>query len=421
MMWKVCLPDLNIASANFILMKKKRKGQALTQAAGPLAGIIRTILGWMPARPDNAGLIEQPMTAPPAENKARLTIEDLTPAAIAENAARLLWLHRGSLTVELSGPVGHGGFNPDKSDRNHRITIPSGLMVEINEGSDYVNIASGTGYAEHIKEEALCIKRAWQSIQGIAIAETLGIEVPDYSNEPVDLRDVLAEAVADMVLRDIPAKIDQTYTMRSNIPCPNSKEGFMTYEVATPWKDLGGVWMAYRPRGAYIGDGKDLLALLHPTMGVLRVPYAPVEKAMERRKRMAFAEALGIAHEQPVHLPMPRGNAQAARVLRLCREAVAAEPELVDAKGTPIAPLVNRHLPELMRRHAEASQSAPADQLAAVDAELMDGIERVRRAVDEALFVSANIKRDALREQLAFLEMRHPDDTQLKPMEDHDA
>jgi hypothetical protein len=120
-----------------------------------------------------------------------------------------------------------------------------------------------------------------------------------------------------------------------------------------------------------------------------------------------------MALELPAHLPMPRGNATAARVLRLCREAVAAEPDLTDALGTPIRPLVDQHLPELMRRHAAAGAIAQDSELAGIDAELMEGIDRVRRTVEEALSCSAVTRRQALKTQLAFLELRHPDPVPL--------
>lgn len=145
----------------------------------------------------------------------------------------------------------------------------------------------------------------------------------------------------------------------------------------------------------------------------MKLPAEAIHRGLQRRASTSLATALGMALDLPAHLPMPRGNAQAARVLRLCREAVAAEPDLVDSLGTPIRPLVDQHLPELMRRHAAASAIAADCDLAGIDADLMEGIDRVKKAVEEALSCSAVTRRQALRSQLAFLELRHPDPVPL--------
>lgn len=387
----------------------------MAQSRPTFADVVALLMDWLRQRL-TANAIEGKHEVVPVplvtEGKPPAIVDELTPAAIAARTAHLMWVHRGSLTVEVTGPgEGDGGFNPDPAERKHEITLPGGMKVKIDEDCRSADIVTPDGHMESIREEGRALCLTWQCIQGIAIAETLGLEIPEHEERPVDMRRRLAEAVADMILRDVPVRVEGNYVYRYSRRTSDGKTITHEQVTQTPWQDIGGIWMAYRSSGTYSNDAPTL-ALLHPTMGVLRVPHGPIERALEQRKRMAFANALGIEHEQPVHLPMPRGNAQAARVLRLCREAIAAEPDLTDAKGTPIAPLVNRHLPELMRRHAEAAQSAPAEQLAGIDAELMKGIETVRRAVDEALQVSANHKRDALRVQLAFLEMRHPAEDQ---------
>jgi hypothetical protein len=86
---------------------------------------------------------------------------------------------------------------------------------------------------------------------------------------------------------------------------------------------------------------------------------------------------------------------------------------MTDAAGNLMAPLVEKHLPDLMRRHAAASKDAPADMLAGIDDDLAKGLEIVRRTIEQAVSLKSGEKRDALRTQLRFLEMRHPEEGDL--------
>jgi len=106
--------------------------------------------------------------------------------------------------------------------------------------------------------------------------------------------------------------------------------------------------------------------------------------------------------------PDMTGSARLTQALRLCHQALQIDPDLQDLSGTPLRPLLERDVPELLRRHRLASDTADARDTDAIDAELEQGISRICGAIDEGLSRIASDRRNALREQLAFLEMRHP-------------
>ena len=216
--------------------------------------------------------------------------------------------------------------------------------------------------------------------------------------------------------RRAPTKCEQTHVKRHYFEATSqAPDGFRDEIRPSVWRSLGeDVLLRTEVTQKSSTSSMSVRAYVsHPIMGTIEVPGAAIHRGLERRTSTSLAEALGMALDLPAHLPMPRGNAQAARVLRLCREAVAAEPDLVDSLGTPIRPLVDQHLPELMRRHAAAAAIAPADELAGIDADLAEGIERVRLAVEDALSSSAVARRTALKAQLGFLALRHPDPVPL--------
>ncbi len=107
--------------------------------------------------------------------------------------------------------------------------------------------------------------------------------------------------------------------------------------------------------------------------------------------------------------PTTGGSARLTRALALCHQALLIDPDLADHSGTPLRPLLEDHVPELLSRHRLATQTADAREIASIDGDLERGISRICGAIDEGLSRIADDRRNALREQLAFLEMRHPD------------
>jgi hypothetical protein len=94
------------------------------------------------------------------------------------------------------------------------------------------------------------------------------------------------------------------------------------------------------------------------------------------------------------------------RVIAICREAVALDPEMTDALGTPIRPLLEQHLPRLMRMRAGLEEANAVD--ATIDGETDAVLGQVIKAVEEGMATHARDRRDALRTELRFLAERHP-------------
>ena len=148
------------------------------------------------------------------------------------------------------------------------------------------------------------------------------------------------------------------------------------------------------------------------TMGTLVMPknFGAARKAVEDVLTTRMGEAIN-GSVRPLPPPIVvEGNGRLTRVLRLCHEALAANPELADMSGMPIRPLVEVHVPELFARHHAATAHADPSEIAAIDAELDEGIEIVTNAVSDALSACASRSRQALSEQIAFLGLRHPRD-----------
>jgi hypothetical protein len=344
--------------------------------------------------------------------RIRREIESLTPEGLAIAVSNVLWAQRGSLKVNVSsnGHKYRGTHSP--GERGFVVTMPEGISMSFNEKCQNFSVKTQDGESEQLDEQASTrLAKVWKAIQAITMCDALGVEVVQSQEglRPSDVLKSLDDAVCAIVERaDPPRSTEKFEYVDSNRHMTKTE----WIKATSSWKDLGGgVHLSQDvPYESWYGEGPapKWYRLMNTEMGVLRMRGENLLKALERRKRSSFANALGLARALPEHLPMPSGNAQAARVLRLCREAVAREPGLVDAKGTPIAPLVEQHLPRLMLKHAEAARIAETSELAAIDAELMQGIERVRLAVEEALVVSRVDKREALRTELAFLEYRHP-------------
>lgn len=407
---------------------------------GALATMLRRVLAWLDSRALPAPLpmpaeeqkaIEAPVEpVPPSEPDDGL----MKPVDIARAAGNLLWAHRGALEISLDADETkpdmqmHSDYHPQATVR-----IPGGVVIKVPTNHYNGAIVAPDGQQQAFNGGDKSIMPAWRTIQVQAVIDTLGLEdlvvreADDDGEIPHDTHgQMLAEALGRFVEGRAPRVSDRTYlhthSYRESIGKDDYRYVSKEIEQKSEWLEMGeDVLMrlvvehdrSYRGDGKYDSVDNSHVFVKHPAVGVLRLPYKPVADGMEKRRLMSLTTALGVVHELPVHLPMPRGNAQAARVLRLCREAVAVEPDLVDSAGTPIRPLVDQHLPELMKRHAAAAAIAPADELAAIDAELAEGIERVRLAVEDALSTSAVARRTALRSQLGFLALRHPDPVPL--------
>lgn len=415
-----------------------------------VATMLRRILAWLDRQSPSLQEIsveqpETPVIGAVAEPVPVSECDDglMDSASIVRAAGNLLWAYRGSL--DMSSDIDESQVDRQMhSLASPEITIgmPGGVTIRMpTHPLHYGFIAAPDGQRQSFRNDDASIGTAWRSIQVQAVVDTLGLEdlmvrEPDDDGErPHDGHGrALAVALGRFVEQHAPRKSEMKYLSRKlrtyHMVSQDSEPDDEEVETASQWLEMGqDVLMRIAVRAESIHDGCDggkrshrhELVVKHPVVGSIVLDHTPVTEGLERRRLMSLTSALGIVQEMPVHLPMPRGNAQAARVLRLCREAVAAEPDLVDSAGTPMRPLVDRHLPELMRSHAAAAVIAPADQLADIDAELAEGIERVRLAVQDALSTSAVARRTALRSQLGFLALRHPDPVPLlEPVPDGD-
>lgn len=378
-----------------------------TRIAAPIIHLLRSFMPETARGYDKLAFGREHAVLPPP-------VDPLSPQGVAEATAKLMWRHRDALDVNVMINRLDDRWNVLEGDesclptkRTHVVTIPGGINVTIDENvREYhtVRVATPSGHVQNIAfDDAESILLTWICIQSMAILEAWGFDTGEYE-DPVDLRWRLAQLAGDMLAE------------REMDPLP----GRCKYdELALPnqWLDMGGAIGLGDQLSCRFSLGLDdtpSKRLLHPVMGIVTIPPEPIQEGMNRYKRRMFADALGIAETMPTRITPPRGNARAARILRLCSDAIEANPKMTDVSGTALAPLVTTHLPELMRIHARAASSAPADQLEAIDTELMEGIERVRRAVEEGLSIDANEKRDELRKQLRFLELRHPDRINLQ-------
>ena len=409
------------------------------QDTGVLATMLRRVLAWLDRRalpsPLPAPAEEQKAIEAPVEPVATPEPEDglMKPVDITRAAGNLLWAHRGALEISLDADETkpdmqmHSDYQPQAT-----IRIPGDVVIKMPTEHYSGAILAPDGQQQIFPWCDKSIMPAWRTIQVQAIIDTLGLEdllvreADDDGEIPHENHgQMLAQALGRFVEGRAPRISDRTYIHMhyycETIGKNENKHVFKEVEQKSQWLEMGeDVLMCLKPEydsnyknGQYETIDKSCVLVRHPVVGVVKLPYKPIAAGMEKRRLMSLTSALGVVHELPVHLPMPRGNAQAARVLRLCREAVAVEPDLVDSAGTPIRPLVDQHLTELMKRHAAAAAIAPADELATIDAELAEGIERVRLAVEDALSTSAVARRMALRSQLGFLALRHPDPVPL--------
>lgn len=378
----------------------------------PLLERLKNLLLGTPPSARVAGLVEDEKAI-----EAKREIDRLTPEGLANAVSDVLWAQRGSLRIDI-GSEDHeyrGVHSPGR--HQFTVTMPEGIVLRFDDKCKTMAIRAPDGEVERVDEASGArLVKVWRAIQAVSMCEALGLTMPAGQNglRPAAALKTLNDGVCAIVERADPPRSNDTFEVNAG-ERHSSKHDWLKQPSA--WKDLGG--------GVFLNQDDDYdswygqgtrptwCRVMTTEMGALRLRREPLAEALERRKRSSFANALGLARALPIHLPMPSGNAQAARVLRLCREAVAREPNLMDAKGTAIAPLVEQHLPRLMQKHAEAARIAETSELAAIDADLMEGIERVRLAVEEALVVSRVDKREALRTELAFLEYRHPSPSAL--------
>ena len=156
------------------------------------------------------------------------------------------------------------------------------------------------------------------------------------------------------------------------------------------------------------GRFEPILGVFHPDHGTLTLPGRAAETLNARMDAMRIH-----AHRSLVEGP-GRESARIGRMLELCREAIAADPDMTDAAGTRLGPLAQDYLPGLEVKHRRAMESSSPDEREAIDREVAEALEGVADALEQGWSMRARRDRDALRVDLGFIRMRHPSDDRGK-------
>jgi hypothetical protein len=317
----------------------------------------------------------------------------------------------------------------DRRDQPHSPLVPpttlrlmDGTTLRMSQSSWRVKVDMA-GYRQDLEYySATRVIRAWRAVQAAGVLLEMGDAAdpdvvllgdrrpmgrlltmlgmrakPDFENVLLRLDMLLAERVG----KGLTHRVDATYR--------TADYDGNAFDAEVVWQDAGDGVRFIRQTTFHLDGTKRFLAVVHPAWGTFEIPCTRTERALTERRDRAHVAALGSRPIPALPAP-PSGNARIARVTRLCRRALALDPDLTDRNGAPIRPLVERHLPELIRIHAEAAATAPSEGMHEVDAALERGVETIRHAVEEALSLLHDQRRDELATQLRFLEARHPTD-----------
>ena len=143
---------------------------------------------------------------------------------------------------------------------------------------------------------------------------------------------------------------------------------------------------------------------------VLPASYGAAREAVQEVLETTITAAISRTADPLLPATVVEGNGRLTRLLSLCHDALVADPDLADASGTPMRPLIEAHVPELLARHQSAIHTADPADISGIDRDLEVGIEIVTRSMRQALSRHADDRRRALSEQIAFLQYRHPQD-----------
>jgi hypothetical protein len=361
------------------------------------------------------------------------------PTPVELNAAAALWADRDGLVVSTDWDEG----KPHDGRFSYR--IPN-VIATLSDGRSVIlhgrhamggSIPCVTTFedlwtpkvtlrTEEMQESVIAtsprIAAAWRAVAAYRLARELGMEHHAAGIDPND-PECLCDLLAEIASRNPPRPCEETYMFQNAV---SSWKGERPpdpppFAMATPWKRLSGellirtgpehynFLLPRHRKGSSWSETKiaSVARVSHPSFGYVGLDGTRIDRAMEQARQKSIEQAFG-ADAIPA-APTVTENARVSRVMALARQAVTADPELADRSGTRIAPLVENHLPRLLDAHAKAMRTATGREVADVDDDLARGLEIVRKAVDEALEIGSRDDRDALRTELRFLELRHPD------------
>lgn len=247
--------------------------------------------------------------------------------------------------------------------------------------------------------------RAYEAVQAHAILKKLGGDCPIENPEFFAFVPLTR---IDKLLRRKPRRDTQNVVRRALMRRIEQKIGAMTVHPDGEWLDIGnGVEVAAKfdrstwqmPHQAWARTDS------HGTVGLF---YHDMQKALDDLKARALVRMsnLSVDMVQPVSI---KGGSRESEVLRVGHAAVALVPDLVDADGTPLTPLVERHLPELIAKRDDALGEATTDAgRAEVVRHFDEGLDIIAATIEEGLTLERSEKSDALIAHLKFLRRRHP-------------
>jgi hypothetical protein len=192
-----------------------------------------------------------------------------------------------------------------------------------------------------------------------------------------------------------------------------SRYEYETRMLPSIWRQLPGTALFCDTKES-VWD-KRIMLISDGEYGIVSVDRQRVLDAENRRATKVVENAIACT-PSIIAGPSKTGSPKAAMLVRLLRDALARWPDLADADGTAIAPLLNLHLPRLLDGYAAAKATDTDEEVAATEARFDSGLESIGRALEEALTLRRDSKRDDLRVEVAFLMARHPERTTLGPV-----
>jgi hypothetical protein len=326
----------------------------------------------------------------------------------AQMIAQAIWDHRHS--AEVKTVEGEGSSYA----MTHVVFTPS-FSIHLSHSHNQATVKSG-GHSRRMGVDSAwsdlgsTIYDAWSAAQCARMLRTMGLsdEIP---GDAVDLG-------------RIPFRMLRGLCFYSGMPTQRMLENRLDAAAAdviarfNPDEDAKAIALAdgLIPLRSY-GRG----VLEHPQHGITTCTNARFPLTAEAFRTLRDRSLINAISAKPA-LPAPTmpalGNARASRMMQLCAVAVQHNPMLTDASGTRLAPLVETHVPELVRIHREASLHALPQELERIDDDFSEAMEIVCDAVEEGLAAMRGKTQDDLRTQIAFLRSRHPRQTALTPIED---
>lgn len=145
-----------------------------------------------------------------------------------------------------------------------------------------------------------------------------------------------------------------------------------------------------------------LNGLMNGSTAILPAQAAPLDigEFSSRIERIAAGDVI---------VPTGRrtGHVETDRLIALAESILSEEPDLCDASGAAVAPLVREHLPRLVDKHRRAIAHASAEDRAQADETLRRGVAKASASIYEAMASFQKRRGDELSTQARFLDMRH--------------